>query len=105
MIQMLKHCELKDLTRPDFINYKGQLHCGFPGRPQNGIVNITLHSSKAVAKYECPGSFIIDGDPERTCGEDGTWTGTIPRCGSQFNYVLHKKNNILKILLDKFSLI
>ena len=57
--------------------------CGYPGSPRNGslIENPGLrYDVETQITYKCESSFVLFGQNQRTCGENGTWSGAIPEC-------------------------
>ena len=48
--------------------------------PENGVVNVTTRTVGSVAMYACEGQFVLNGDSQRTCQEDGEWSGEAPTC-------------------------
>ncbi|XP_036357238.1 complement factor H-like [Octopus sinensis] len=46
---------------------------------QSGLNFILLHNS-SVIEYSCSAGETLLGDSKRTCLENGTWNGTLPRC-------------------------
>ncbi|XP_069141484.1 clotting factor C-like [Argopecten irradians] len=58
--------------------------CPTPEIPANGSIK-NLNFIQAFAEdvrisFGCDDGYILVGDSERTCREDGTWSGTLPRC-------------------------
>ncbi|KAG8201383.1 hypothetical protein JTE90_016858 [Oedothorax gibbosus] len=54
--------------------------CPFLSEIQNGKVISSERHLHAVVRYECEKYFNLSGNAERTCQEDGTWTGDVPVC-------------------------
>lgn len=55
--------------------------CGDLPDPANGRVSITGGTlSGAEVIYVCNPGFRLIGQLGRTCGNDGVWTGSSPRC-------------------------
>ncbi|KAG8177153.1 hypothetical protein JTE90_020026 [Oedothorax gibbosus] len=54
--------------------------CPFPSEIQNGKVISSERNLHAVVRYECDRYFNLSGNAERTCQEDGTWSGDVPVC-------------------------
>ena len=48
--------------------------------PSNGQVTLTGTVFGSVASYECDTGFSLVGNMERTCQDDGEWSGTDPTC-------------------------
>ncbi len=56
------------------------VQCPVLESPKDGQVQFTSTSFGAVARYRCHAGFTLEGDEERTCQADGSWSGTIPLC-------------------------
>ena len=55
--------------------------CGHPGEIDNGQVDVSGGTMIGdTAKYQCNECFELKGNNNRTCQEDGTWSGTPPTC-------------------------
>ena len=54
--------------------------CGSLNNPLNGQVTLTDTTVGSTATYECDSGFTLVGNEERTCQDDGTWSGTDPTC-------------------------
>ena len=54
--------------------------CGSLGDPSNGQVTLTGTTVGSTATYECNTGFTLMGNIERTCQDDGDWSGTEPTC-------------------------
>lgn len=62
--------------------------CGSLGKPENGVVSYLNTTYGAVATYKCDTSYTFVGNLTRTCGENGNWSSTQPRCDSQRAFAL-----------------
>ena len=51
--------------------------------PENGMVMVDGVIEISTAIYSCNTGFNINGSHSRTCGPDGTWSGTEPSCQSK----------------------
>ena len=60
------------------------VECPILDPPKDGKVFFTSTSFGAVARYECISGFELLGDEERTCLEDGQWSGSDPICEREF---------------------
>ena len=56
------------------------VNCGGLGDPFNGQVMLTGTTVGSTATYECNSGFTLVGNQERTCQEDGSWSGMDPGC-------------------------
>ncbi|KAK3732755.1 hypothetical protein QZH41_008635, partial [Actinostola sp. cb2023] len=54
--------------------------CGNPGVPTNGEVFGTLYSYSQKLRFDCLPGYRLVGSIDRTCGADGRWSGSQPRC-------------------------
>ena len=45
------------------------------------------------AMYNCNQDFYLDGEPERTCQDDGQWTGAAPVCRSKYCINVRQSHN------------
>ena len=60
------------------------IDCGDPGNPENGrriLQGGTTYQSNVT--YECDPGLSLVGVSFRTCGADGTWSGSQPSCTSK----------------------
>ena len=64
--------------------------CGSLDDPENGRVLLSTTLFGSAATYECDTGFNLIGDMERTCQENGQWTGGAPTCeGILINISIH----------------
>ena len=56
------------------------MDCGNLDDPFNGQVTLTGTSFGSTATYECDSGFTLVGNEERTCQDDGDWSGSDPTC-------------------------
>lgn len=72
------------LQRQHLLNYLVRyiaIICKDPGTPQNGSRNGSEDFSyKSKLSFQCNKGFILFGSYERSCDEDGKWTGVQPYC-------------------------
>ncbi|XP_056134899.1 sushi domain-containing protein 2 [Lampris incognitus] len=54
--------------------------CGWLPTPRNGKKNGTSYLEGTVLDFSCNEGFKLYGSSQRTCLEDGTWTGVQPHC-------------------------
>ena len=59
------------------------IDCGNLTDPDNGTVNFTTTTSKSTATYNCDTGYILNGDTNRTCQSNGTWSGSSPTCAGR----------------------
>ena len=61
--------------------------------PTNGMVSYSSpveggsYVYGTVATFTCSTGFSLDGPLTRTCGEQGTFSGTIPSCICEYMYI------------------
>ena len=51
--------------------------------PLNGQVTVSGFTLDAVANYSCDEGYILNGDAQRICLGNRTWSGTEPTCESE----------------------
>lgn len=54
--------------------------CDVLEAPKDGQVHVTGASFGAIAQYRCIPGFQLVGSANRTCLENGQWSGTEPLC-------------------------
>jgi len=59
--------------------------------------NTTIYTVDTVIKYFCNSGYKLGGDDERTCLENGTWSGEQPSCKSTIYFF-----NIIFTLLERY---
>lgn len=77
----------------------GPTDCGGLDNPDNGIVDLSEGTmTGARANYSCDEGFELDRAPTRTCGQDGKWTGTAPKCSCKdpftTSFTSHAQSNL-----------
>lgn len=55
--------------------------CGALTAPSNGTVSASTTTYGASATYACNTGYTLSSSTARTCGADGTWSGSAPTCG------------------------
>ena len=48
--------------------------------PENGQLDLEGVTEASTATYSCNIGFTLNGDQTRTCGSDGSWSGSEPSC-------------------------
>ena len=79
-----------------FLGVEHELHgddCGYPGLPAGAILHLAGETEQypagAEAQYSCEDGRIRTGaDTSRRCGQNGTWSGSLPLCRE--NLALHQ---------------
>ena len=61
--------------------------CGPLEQPLNGVLRIFGTTLANPARYDCDIGFQIVGFNIRACLENGSWSGTAPRCESMYIYL------------------
>ncbi|XP_044053587.1 sushi domain-containing protein 2 isoform X2 [Siniperca chuatsi] len=56
------------------------VYCGWLPTPRNGKKNGTFYLEGNTLSFTCNEGHILYGSTERTCLDDGTWTGDQPHC-------------------------
>ncbi|XP_029915562.1 sushi domain-containing protein 2 [Myripristis murdjan] len=54
--------------------------CGWLPTPRNGKKTGTTYLEGKTLSFSCNAGYLFYGSPERTCVDDGTWTGEQPYC-------------------------
>ena len=54
--------------------------CNTLPAPENGNIDASVRTVGSVATYTCNSEFVINGESERNCQADGTWSGAAPTC-------------------------
>lgn len=71
--------------------------CGSPDKNINTTIDGNNYNIGAVIKYNCPTGHMTVGSKNRTCGNDGFWTGSPPSCKCMFLFeTLKRVRNSLK---------
>ena len=63
------------------------IDCGSPGTPINGMTSVDSTTVGSFVSHSCDDEFILCGSENRTCQDDGMWSGSLPECISKL--VLH----------------
>ena len=63
------------------------ISCEILQPPQSGAVDVTGSTPGATARYSCNEGFLLDGQRERVCQADGTYSGRAPICRREFTYM------------------
>ena len=63
-----------------FVSLALTVDCGNLNDPSNGQVTLTGTTVGSLATYQCNSGFSLVGNMERTCQDDGSWSGTDPIC-------------------------
>ena len=53
--------------------------------PSNGGVSQSGTSYGSIANYSCDGGYTMNGDANRMCDSDGSWTGDPPKCSKSYS--------------------
>ncbi|XP_068102447.1 sushi domain-containing protein 2 isoform X2 [Hyperolius riggenbachi] len=61
-------------------NLKPVVSCGWIGPPGNGAKNGTTYLSGFTITFSCDSGFVLTGSKERTCQDNGIWSGTPAQC-------------------------
>ena len=48
--------------------------------PENGTVTLSGNTLGETARYSCNHGYTLSDGNNRTCGHDGTWSGSDPLC-------------------------
>lgn len=56
------------------------IECGAPTPLVDGNILLNATYYGAVARFQCDEDFVLRGDEQRVCQEDGRWSGSEPTC-------------------------
>ena len=78
---MLCEVEVRPYTQPVL----GSVECDDPVSPRHGFTVLAnyhgVNRAGSVARYQCGPGYVLRGDSESQCGQDGEWErGEEPRC-------------------------
>ncbi|TKS78565.1 Sushi domain-containing protein 2 [Collichthys lucidus] len=65
--------------------------CGWLSTPMNGRKNGTHYLEGNTVSFTCNEGYILYGSTERTCLDDGTWTGEQPYCITDSPEIEHSR--------------
>ncbi|XP_069779037.1 sushi, von Willebrand factor type A, EGF and pentraxin domain-containing protein 1 isoform X2 [Narcine bancroftii] len=54
--------------------------CGSPSQIRNGITNGSNYTYGSVITYDCDSGFFLVGPMQRSCQDNGKWSGEVPQC-------------------------
>ena len=55
-------------------------HCELLSDPDNGDVSHQFPVLGTIARYSCDFDFVLIGEDNRVCSENGSWSGMEPTC-------------------------
>ena len=64
------------------------MDCGDPGTPTNGQHSLSSTTYNSVVTYTCDVGYTLQGSNSRTCQSSGQWSGSVPQCNRELDYVL-----------------
>ncbi|XP_051779568.1 inactive serine protease PAMR1 isoform X2 [Erpetoichthys calabaricus] len=67
---------------PQCVKLPEKKHCKEPEAPVNGYYILSRGPGDTIiaAQFFCNNTFALSGNPQRTCQQDGTWSGKTPVC-------------------------
>lgn len=75
------NCDLMCITSAVFrIPVFAAKFCGDPGMPAKGQREGRSFIFKSEVVFSCGAPYVLVGSATRMCREDGTWSGSQPRC-------------------------
>ena len=60
-----------------------QVDCGDPGVLTNGGRTLGSTTFRSQVVYSCNTGYVLDGNENRECQANGSWSGGLPRCISK----------------------
>ena len=82
------------------------IDCGAPDQVVNGNIDFTTTSLGSVATYTCNPGDILQGNPRRTCEQNGQWSGSPPTCTRESIYALfieHKTKCVNPLRTSRYT--
>lgn len=77
-------CVLVQLVAISVAGVNHGLHCGYPGLPVGAVLHLEGEEEEfpvgTEVSYECEEGRVMTGESDRKCGQDGTWSGSLPVC-------------------------
>jgi len=67
-----------------FVNLYIATDCGDPGTPSNGNTIITTTTIGSVVNHTCDEGYVLEGESQRECLANRSWSGSLPSCSSKF---------------------
>ena len=58
--------------------------CGDPGIPSNGNTMVTSTTFGSLVNHTCNEGFLLNGESQRVCLVNGSWSDSLPTCTSKF---------------------
>ena len=69
------------------------IDCGAPDVPNNGRIDTDNFWFDSVVRYTCEKGWDLEGERERMCLANGTWSGSAPTCRREW------EGDIINLLL------
>jgi len=81
---------------------KGDTDCINPGHPTNGRRFGNRFNVGNKVRFECSSGFTLYGSPERTCKNDGNWTGIPASCEDDNKIIIPPLNETVNLISSNF---
>ena len=64
------------------------IECASLQNPAHGAITFANGTTlEFIADYTCSAGYTLSGNAQRTCQEDGTWSGDEPQCNGGWMYM------------------
>jgi len=60
-----------------------EIQCSELVAPAGGVVTVMERSVGSLAEYSCPAGLTLTGSHQRTCLQNGNWSGSDPTCDGE----------------------
>ena len=79
--KMLSHFLVLHFSNSKFILYISAIECGDPGTPRNAVRRLTQgFTYGSSVYYQCNEGYLLEGQANRQCLINGSWSGELPKC-------------------------
>lgn len=78
-----KH-DFNELIYMFFSGWQTAVSCGYPGYLRFGTLEGTRYKFGNIVKATCMFGYRLEGSAERTCHEDGKWSGDQASCQGKY---------------------
>ena len=89
LLHLITHSKIHVYSTILFLSMYVAVNCGTLGSPDFGQVSWTSTFFNGVATYSCFTGYVLIGQRERRCEEDGNWSGQPPQCEREYYLALY----------------